>query len=354
MSTDNPLPFLRALSEGRRVPPVILLAGPQAFLREYILDALRARLAGEGVGYGSFQVGASGDFSRVIEELVEPGLFASRKLIACRVLRSRRERAGESAEPVAKNSDGAADEGALVHAIGQLKGPSHLVLLYENAAPAKLRQAIEKDGVVVNCAKPFDNQIVQFAQAFARALGLKLSSAAIELLAARYGADLAAMNNALNKLAIGYEPGETIEASQLREPAAQGVPEVFELAESLTRGQAGRAFSLLERSLTVGRDPFELLAVEIIPVLRRILLGASMLRKKDSTPAEIARQLGLSPTSPLLTRALDAARRFGFERVALAYRTAAELDAGFKMGLLKGREQALSGLVLELLAGPPA
>ena len=354
MSIDNPLPFLRSLGEGRRVPAVILLGGPQAFLREYILDALRARLAREGVGYSSFQVGASGDFSRVIEELVEPGLFASRNLVACRVLRSRRERAGDSAEPVAKNSDGAADEGALAHAIGRLQGPSHLVLLYENAAPAKLRQAVEKDGVVVNCAKPFDNQIVQFAQAFARSLGLKLSSAAIELLAARYGADLAAMNNALNKLAIGYAPGETIEAAHLREPAAQGVPEVFDLAESLTRGQAGRAFSLLDRSLTVGRDPFELLAVEIIPVLRRILLGASLLRKKDSTPAEMARLLGLSPTSPLLTRALDAARRFGFERLNLAYRTAAELDAGFKMGLLRGREQALSGLILELLAGPPA
>jgi len=354
MSIANPLPFLRSLGEGRRVPAVILLVGPQAFLREYILDAVRARLAREGVGYSSFQVGATGDFSRVIEELVEPGLFASRKLVACRVLRSRRERAADSAEPVTRSSDGAADEGALAHAIGQLQGPSHLVLLYEGAAPAKLRQAVEKGGAVVNCAKPFDNQIVQFAQALARSLGLRLSSAAIELLAARYGADLAAMNNALNKLAIGHESGETIETAQLREPAAQGVPEVFDLAESLTRGQAGRAFSLLDRSLTVGRDPFELLAVEIIPVLRRILLGASLLGKKDSTPAEIARLLGLWPTSPLLTRALDAARRFGFERLNRAYKAAAELDAGFKMGLLRGREQALSGLILELLAEPRA
>src|SRR3990172_680440 len=82
MSIANPLPFLRSLGEGRRVPAVILLVGPQAFLREYILDAVRARLAREGVGYSSFQVGATGDFSRVIEELVEPGLFASRKLVA--------------------------------------------------------------------------------------------------------------------------------------------------------------------------------------------------------------------------------------------------------------------------------
>jgi len=353
MAVENPLPFLRSLAEKRPVPSTLLLFGPQAFLRECVLDAIRLRLASEGLEYHGFQVGGADDFGAVINELLAPGLFASRKLIVCRVLRSRRERAGEGEAASVKGSRGA-DEAALASAIERAQGPSYLNLLHESAAPAKLRQAVESRGVVVNCNKPFDNQLVQYARLFARSLGLRLAPAAAELLAARYGTDLAALNNALSKAALNHQRGETVDSAELREPAAQGVPEVFDLAESLARGQAARAFALLDRSLATGRDTFELLAVEIVPVLRRMLLAASMLRKQDGTTAEVARLLGLPPSSPLALRAIEGARRFGLERLDRTYRAAAELDAGFKTGQVREREKALSGLVLELFAAPQA
>ena len=349
MAVENPLPFLRSLSERRPLPPTILLFGPQAFLREYLLDAIRNRLAGEGLEYSGFQVGAGDDFGGVIEELLAPGLFAARKLIACRVLRSRRERTvGDDARP-SKSSHGA-DESALIDALERAQGQSYLVLLYEATVPAKLRQAAEKQGVAVNCNRPFDNQIGQYAQIFARTVGLKLSAAAAELLIARYGGDLAALNNALAKLAIGHERGEAVEASEVREPAAHGVPEVFELAESLARGQPARAFALLDRSLATGRDTFELLALEILPVLRRMLIVASIIKQPGFTTADAARVLGLPPSSPLAIRAVEGARRLGADRLNRSYKAAAEMDAGFKLGEIRGREQALSGLILELLS----
>ena len=352
MPVENPLPFLRGLTEKRQAPAAVLLFGPQAFLREYILDALRLRLSGEGLEYSGFQIGAADDFGAVIEELLAPGLFAARKLIVGRVLRSRRERAGEGEARSPKAASQGADETALIAAIERTQGPSYLVLLYESTPPAKLRQAVESRGVAVNCNKPFDNQLVQYAQMFARSLGLRLSSAAAELLVARYGSDLVAFNNALSKAAVNHQRGEIVDSAELREPDAQAVPEVFDLAESLARGQAARAFALLDRSLATGRDTFELLAVEIVPVLRRMLLAASMLRKQDCTTADAARLLGLPPSSPLALRAIEGARRLGWQRLNRSYKAAAELDAGFKTGQIRGREQALSGLILELFAAP--
>src|SRR5271154_1655787 len=106
MALENPLPFLRGLGEKREVPLAVLVLGPQTFLREYVLDAIRLRLGGEGFEYRGFQVGAGDDFGGVIEELLAPGLFATRTLIVCRVLRSRRERAGEGEARPAKASHG--------------------------------------------------------------------------------------------------------------------------------------------------------------------------------------------------------------------------------------------------------
>jgi hypothetical protein len=52
----------------------------------------------------------------------------------------------------------------------------------------------------------------------------------------------------------------------------------------------------------------------------------------------------------LIVRAIDGGRRFGAQRLMRAHRRACELDANFKNGLIKEREQAISSLLLELMA----
>src|SRR5713226_9585241 len=92
MSAETSLIFLRGLIDGRGISSVTVLAGPQGFLREYLLGAMHDKLCAGGLEYRSFQVGAGDDYAAVLEELVTPGLFARAALIACRVLKSRRER----------------------------------------------------------------------------------------------------------------------------------------------------------------------------------------------------------------------------------------------------------------------
>jgi DNA polymerase III delta subunit len=198
--------------------------------------------------------------------------------------------------------------------------------------------------------RPFDNQIEQYVNAFAHTHGLKLAPAAIDLIISRHGGDLAAVGNTLGKATIFAEPGKLLQPADLDE-GARRMPEAFELAESVARGRATAALAQLGRALALGREVFEILAVEIIPMMRRMMIAASMMAARKS-PGDVAAAMGLPPQSGLATRAIEGARRFGLARLERAYWRACAMDAGFKDGTIKEREQALAGLILELMTAP--
>lgn len=352
MAIENALGFLRG--GARAAAPVYLIAGPQPFLREYVLDTLRVRMASAGFQYRPFQVGGADGYGGTIGELEGADLFAPRRLIACRVLKTHRERPGVAGDDDADGSEGrtggAADESALGAALERMSGPMHCVLVYErDNAPAKIRRVAEKIGTVINCLRPYDNQLGQYVEVFAHKLELKLSSSAVDLLIGRHGSDLAAIANALAKAAISCVNGARVESADLGAGGASRIPDLFELAESVARGRPGEALALFDRAIQTGRDPIELLAVELIPLVRRMLVAASMLERRKS-PADVARTLGMQPTSPLVTRAIDGARRFGAQRLMRAHRRACEIDAKFKNGLIRERESAISAMLLDLMA----
>jgi DNA polymerase III delta subunit len=351
MAVENALNFLRGGI--RSLAPIYLIAGPQPFLRESVLEALRMRSVAEGFQYRPFQVGGSDGYGTTIRELESADLFAPKRLIACRVLKTHRERAGtddDSGDDAEGRTGGGADESALGAALEGVGGAVQIVMVYErDNAPAKIRRVVEKLGTLINCLRPYDNQVGQYAEVFAKNLGLKLSFDAVDLLVARHGSDLAAIHNAIAKAAITNE-GSKIEVADLGSGGGPSrIPELFELADSIARGRPGEALALFDRAIETGRDPIELLALEIIPLVRRMLVAASLLEKRK-TPADVARALGMPPSSQLIVRAIDGGRRFGAQRLIRAHRRACELDANFKNGLIHEREQAISALLLDLMA----
>jgi DNA polymerase III subunit delta len=355
MAAENALGFLRMLAQDRAPARIVLITGPQSFLREYVLETLRQRVARDGFKYRAFQVSGGDGFAGVVNELEGGDLFAPKRLVVCRVLRSYRERGGGTdgedgdASEIRPGSDSGGD-GALGAAIERIRPAVYFALLYErDNAPAKMRRMVEKAGVVINCPRPFDNQLGQYVDLFARNLGLKLSLSAADLLIGRHGGDLAAITNALAKASISCGKNGKVEASDLGEAGSTRTPDLFELAESLARGHAGETLALFDRAIQVGRDPIELLAVELIPLIRRMLLAASVMARRKGV-AEVASALGLPPSSPLVTRAVDGARRCGLKRLTRAHQRACALDANFKMGLVKEREHAIAGMLIELMA----
>ena len=353
MAVETALSILRA-GERATLAPAIVISGPHAFLREYVFDTVRRRMLRQGMKYRGFQVGGAEGFDAVLAELREADLFAPMRVVGCRVLRSHRggdQDGGDDGAASATSRSGAGGgEAALAEALETMRGPGALIVVYErDTAPAKIRRAAEQSGLAINCPRPYDNQLTQFAEAFARVQDLRLGRGVAELLISRHAGDLAAIANTLAKAAIHREPGATLSPADLGDPAAAKIPDLFELAEALSNGRAAAALATLGRALAAGRDPFELLAVEIAPVMRRMMLAASMAAHKQSAP-QIAAALGMSPSSPLATRAIEGARRFGMPRLTEAYRRVAQLDADFKNGRIKEREEALAGMLLELMA----
>ena len=353
MPSENALAFLSQLDSGKALmPPAILIAGPQAFLKEYVLDACRSHLRGPGRESQSFQIGAGGDFGAVLEAIAAPGLFAPAAIVACRILRTRGtaeddgDGGGESGE---RRSARSPDDSRLSRAIELARNPSHLILLYDrDAAPAKVQRQVEKSGLAIICNKPFESQLTQCAALFARRLGLKINYATVDTLADRFGANLAAMHNALVLAAIAaanHKPDDFLRSG----PGAGDLgTELFQISESLSGDQPIVPFSMIDRAAAIGRDPTELLAVEIIPALRRLMIAAT-LTMQGQGPAEIAMEVSMSPRSPRVTALCNAARRYGLHRLTDTYRDAIELDANFKNGTVKEREQALSVLLAGLL-----
>src|SRR5438046_496118 len=97
MPVENALGFLRTLDSKRPLPATTVVFGPQAFLREFVVAALAERLRAQGYKYRSYQVGAGSDFTAALDELRAPDLFAAKRLIVCRVLKSHRDRGGDDA-----------------------------------------------------------------------------------------------------------------------------------------------------------------------------------------------------------------------------------------------------------------
>ncbi len=353
MAVETALSILRA-GDRATLPPAIVISGPHAYLREYVFDTVRRRMLQQGMKYRGFQVGGADGFDAVLAELREADLFAPARVVGCRVLRSHRggdqDDGDDSAASGTARSRAGAGEAALAEALETMRGPGALIVVYErDTAPAKIRRAAEQAGLAINCPRPYDNQLTQFAEAFARVQDLRLGRGVADLLISRHAGDLSAIANTLAKAAIHREPGATLGAADLGDPAAAKIPDLFELAEALSNGRAAAALGTLGRALAAGRDPFELLAVEIAPVMRRMMLAASMAAHKQGAP-QIAAALGMSPSSPLAMRAIEGARRFGMPRLTEAYRRVVQLDADFKNGKIKEREEALAGMLLELMA----
>jgi len=354
MPVDNALGFLRSLESNRPLADSIVVFGPHGFLRETVVSTVAAHLIARKFQYRSFQVGAGGDFAPALDELGAADLFAARRVVVCRVLKSHRDRAGgeepaEDEEATPSRAASAGGEAALAEAIENGTAPNHFVLVYErDNVPACIRKAAERSSALVGCLRPFDNQIPDYVRSFARLRSLKLSADGAIFLADRYAGDLAAIANALDKAAVSHEGDKALGPDDFGEPGSRRMPDIFEIADSVARGRGAGALGQIDRALAFGRDPIEILAVEVIPVMRRMMIAASMLARRRG-PGEIAAAIGGSPTSGLVTRALDGARRFGLERLRKTYARATQLDADFKNGNTKEREQALGALLLDLM-----
>jgi DNA polymerase III delta subunit len=354
MAVEPAIGFLRSLARPREIPAAVLITGPNQFLREYVLEALARTLRAQGCKYRSFQVSDDEDLAAMLHELRAPDMFRPRRLAACRVLKNVREAPDDAeARPSAGRGKSSGVEASLIEAIGGLRGAeSRLAIIYErDNAPAKLRRAAEQSGLAITCMRPFDDQLGQYATLFARLADCRLAPEAADLLAGGFTGDLGGMANAVAIAALGHQAGAVLKPGDFATDTSGRAPELFAISEAIGRADLLAALGMLDRAMAVGRDALEILGVEIVPTLRRMMVAAALLGAGKSVSG-VAAALGMAPGSPMAARAVDGARRYGADRLRRAYQAACGLDASIKAGLTSETREALARLLIDLAAEP--
>jgi DNA polymerase-3 subunit delta len=175
----------------------------------------------------------------------------------------------------------------------------------------------------------------------AAALGVKLSSGAVEMLTAHLGENVGELDGILRTLVSTFGEGKSLGAADV-EPFlgdAGGVPP-WDLTDAIDAGRTDVALGLLSRMLGAGeRHPLQVMAILQSHYARLAALDGLNVR----TEAEAAAALGIKPGFPA-RKAMELSRKLGGTAVrrAIDLLAAADLD-------LRGRTDLDDRLVMELL-----
>ena len=156
----------------------------------------------------------------------------------------------------------------------------------------KFFREIGRHGKVVEFRPPYDNQVPQWIQRYAKRRGFEIEQEAIEILSQYVGAKPRELVSELEKLVSFAGLPITATAVEQVTGITRGAS-VFDLADAIGKGQGDRAQELLRQFLEQGEEPTR--AVAMIARHFQILLKARSLMGKSIAREEMASKLGVAP-----------------------------------------------------------
>jgi DNA polymerase-3 subunit delta len=297
------------------LPPVCVITGSERVFVERAVDALRAAVVGDGPrGFNDdlFQ-GQGLSAQAVIGAARTLPMMAARRLVLVRGVDAMS--AGEL-EALGAYLQSPVRETTLVLVGEKLDGRS------------KFAKVAREAGYWFEAEPPRPQEVPQLAQAEARARGHQLAYDAAQALADALGADLSALDDALERLSLFVGEGKPIEIEHVEHCVAHvRIASVWSLVDAVSARDAKTALSAAASLLSDREPPLRILAL----VARQLRSVAKMRDALASglKPQEAAQKAGVPPF-----KARDLAnsvRRFDDEKLARAFRLIAEADL-----LLKG------------------
>ena len=287
--------------------PAWLVAGPEPLLVQEAADAIRAAAREQGIAEREIHDadGRDYDWNELSASFRAPSLFASRRLVEVRL---------PSGKP--------GKEGAKVLAAFCDDPPPDVVLLvtageWSRAHAGKWSEAIGRVGHVVVAWPVKAHEQADWIERRARARGLRLERAAVELLAERVEGNLLAAAQEIDKLVL-LADGAPIDVGRLESLVADAARyDVFRLCEAALNGQGAQVTRMLAGLRAEGEAVPALLGM----VARELQAAAALARVQASggnLAAEFKAQRIWDSKQAMYRRALarhDAAR---WERFATA------------------------------------
>lgn len=205
----------------------------------------------------------------------------------------------------------------------------------------KFFRELSRKGRALEFKPPYDNQVPQWIQRYAKREGIRVEPAAIQLLSQYVGAKPRELVSEIEKLVSFVGVGQPITASAVEQVAGitHGAS-VFDLADALGKGQGKLAQKLMQKFLNEGEEPTR--AVAMVTRHFQLLLKAKMLMGKSLPRDKMAAELGVAPF--FLSGYLEQAQRRSASWLWAGLSALREADWCLKS---QGRRQ--EHLVLELL-----
>ena len=209
--------------------------------------------------------------------------------------------------------------------------------------PKRLDEALSAAGATITSTSPPNRPRDRGAwvQDAAKAVGVRLSPAAVERIVGHLGENVGSLDGVLRTLSATFGGGLVLGPEQV-DPFlgdAGGVPP-WDLTDAIDAGRTSRALELLGRMLGAGeRHPLQVMAILQGHYTKLATLDGRDLRSE----ADAAAALGIKPGYPA-RKAMEQSRRLGGTSIrrAIDLLAAADLD-------LRGRRDLDSGLVIEIL-----
>jgi len=191
----------------------------------------------------------------------------------------------------------------------------------------KFFQTFKTCGELIPCQPLKEPQIPGWIKQRARHLKLTITEVAIAYLAERIGPDLMLLANELAKLSLSMDQDRTVQIQDLQAVMGpQQMPSIFLLTRAIGDRNSAEALRLLSALLSGGEAPLMVLAM-LIRQARQMRL-ANTLHGHGASPAEIAREVGISPY--FLSELLVQTQRYTFDEIESAYRHLLATDSRLK------------------------
>ncbi len=321
---------------------IVLIKGPDAFLRWLRTNELRAMLAKAHGSFDTFQFdGESCRIADVLDECRTFGLMAGHKLVivdnADKMLKSAEDDEEEAAPaPAGARRSGPAIDtsprGLMMRYALAPPGGATLVLRAGTWHKGKIDEQIQKVGAILTCDELKDEQAI--AWAIQRAAGsheATLAPEAARVLIERLGCDLGRIDGELGKLAIGVGKGGTITAAMVAQSVGHTrEEEAWDLQRVLLTSDAPTILGQLRQVVDVSRQPTTLVTWACTDLARK-LYGACAGLAAGANPFQIAGALRLWGESK--DAILGAAQRTTPGIAARLLASCVETDARQKSGL---------------------
>lgn len=328
---------LIADAQAGNVPAACLLTGSERWLVERAVGALRAAALGAGPsGFNDDVFQGQGLVAqRVVSAARTLPMLAARRFVLVRNL--------DAAAP--------AELDVLAEYVRAPSPDSCVVLVAEKVdGRAKLAKAARDAGIWFEAESPRLYEMPAIAQREAERRGHALSEEGAQALADALGADLAALDDAIERLSLFVGAGEPIGAREVETCVAHVRTEsVWSLVDAVGERNARKALGAAASLLGDREPPLRILAL----VARQLRILAKLRAELASglKPQEATQRAG---APPFKARELSAmAKRFDDAQLARAFRVIAETDVALKGSKVPGA-RVLERAVLELCADAAA